>query len=323
MKWILITAAIILFIISLIIFIRNHENDRVTELFATSMLIGIGAALLSMSFVLKSEKTDLSFLSSVTVLHDAHNINLQELDFYNNLKKKKNFPSIPYSRNYLKVKQFYYQEYPDDFKVVKNDLNYHLYHEILTYSIISDLFQTFSKSWTTNVEYINTPTGQSITSNYEEGNKSEIVNWNFFSEKIPYPIFKKFDPNAFHFPHNAQLHVPKGTIINVIPEKGRFRLAMENQGMHLSIEVIYLSGGRSAGEIGTLMNIPTDDMDKCATYTYKVSFSSKIKKWLSGHPNAKLYRKWFSTIKLVLEQNYSYDKYLNETKEWYLLYSSR
>jgi len=320
MKFYLIAAAILLFGFTVWVTWRNFANNKVVEIFATSLVLGLGVTLLSITFILKPKKTEARFLSAVTVLRDSHSENIQDLAFYDHIKKKSDRPLMPYSDNYLRVKQFYYQKHPEAFE---GELDYKLYEGILIYSIISDLFWSFSKTWTADIEYIKGPTNPSIRINSDTKRKSKVVSWDSFSEKISYPIFRETSPGGYSFPIIEQLHVPEGTKINVKEEGFGYIVAMENNKMCMSIKVEWLGTSSSAGEIGRLLNVSRDDMDKFTTYTYRISFLSEIKKWSSGHKDAELYRKWFNSINMILEQNYSYEKYIKEAKEWYLLYSNR
>ncbi|MBT3419297.1 MAG: hypothetical protein HN726_00250 [Candidatus Magasanikbacteria bacterium] len=323
MKALLFIIAIILFgFVSYISFL-NRGHEKIVEIFATSIVLGIGTALFSMTFILKPQYYEKSFISSVTVQHDRHDINLQEIDYYDSLKDGRNFPSIPYSNKYLRVKQFYFQKFPEEFDVKKEKLDLQLYLDILTYSILTDMFNQFSNAWTSNVEYIDLPTGSLIRGNHGEEKAYNVITWDDIIKQTDYRIFEKFKPNDLIFPPGGNMKIPKNSKLKISSKPRRFTLTMEDKIGKFQIRVRSLQGSRSAGEIGSMLGIPTSDHQNFTTYTYEIKFISEIKKWRSGSPEVVFRKKWFSTIEKILIENYSYNKYLENAKEWYLMYGKK
>lgn len=311
--------SVIIFLIALYFAFNNRENEKVSELFATSIIIGVGAALLSMTFILKSEENENKYLSSVTVLYNKHQTNIQEMDLYRTFFSTSNAPSIPYCRNLLNVKQFYYQSFPDQFQLKEGELKDDLYFQILIYSIMIDLFNQFGHSWTSNVEFVKTPTGVTTRQFFTKDSVNNEISWEQLINQIDLAIFKEFQPGNLIFPADNKLHLPPKSNINISSSVYNFVFTVKSEIGSIELEVIKLSASRSMGEIGRLLNINDD----CATYVYEIKVKTNINKWKSGHPDVKLYKNWFKTINTILNENYSYDKYLSESKEWYMMYGKK
>ena len=313
--WIILVAVVYIPLLYLIT--QNWNNDRIRDIGASILIITGAAGLVSVFNILKAERNEHEFITSLVVLKEDPSQQLQVLKFITDVRNNNMYPSFPSDHQISYISQEYSSAYPNKFK--KNDEfhEFDTYYDIIGYFVLDILFENFNQSWLINRTNFETESGSLTTNKYIDNEVKEItVEWKDLTKDLSTDIYKVEELNRFRNPMNSTIKLPDGSKISIDIDKWRQIFQIDNKYSTVTITLRKSGGGIGFGKTGYYIGMNQSESEKFTNLSFSITVEQELKKWFSGSKTADYHKHWMNSIVGVLREKLDYSNYSNKLKEW-------
>ena len=297
---------------------QNREMQRVAEIAATVILVAILGGLASVAVSLKPQQKALSF--PVVYFYNADTMNplaLEDMSREELAAGDRNGVSASFPIQKLRGLRTIPLE--DD------ALGGRAYFDVVTYLVLKELFQFFSRGWNIRVSRFDLP-GATQTSfgpneqanDYGEPACSVVLSWNEMSSLFPSAVIVGH-PDS-HMTNNSLscICLPPGTSITATDGEHSRVITLKNRFVSLEISINRNTSQRGLGEFHSLLGFDRGMDDKYITSSYIVTLRADFSRWYTGHPKRRHYENWIGNVFSILEKGLSYEVQKAQIAEWIL-----
>ena len=258
--------------------IINWNNSKVQQIVFTLPLGAIYAALIGIYFTLDSPKIEEAIPVSFIVSKENPQSELKSSLWLNTYLSDTNAPVFPSYVNLDFEIQQYYSADSTRFKQTEIDSHSDLYLELLSFNVLSELFQRFSHGW--DLKTIEVPS-DSLTSTsiinqgpYNVGNR---IKWIELVKNIDFQIFKFIKPEMI----KDYIEFPPKSDITLKCNNSSFQIKIRTNYTTTDIVIRSKGGLIGTGILKRILNLDRQTHESYFNHSYVIAINQETNLWRS------------------------------------------